>query len=689
MSQAPKSSQMPVTAFRETIDRGLVAHRAGRLEDAIVAYRAALSLQADDAEATSLLGLAIAQCGRGAEGVELLRRAALRGQDQAGLLFNLAEGLTLAGQPDDALSTLRQVMELQPDSAAAWSRSAEIHAQRGQLSEATHCWAEAMEIDPRAIRPIVKLAELALQHGDPDKAIALLEIGLSQHPAQEEMLGVLCEALAARRDWSRLAATARAWADARPQRPEPWKHLSRAAFEFGRHADAVQAYSNFLLHGRHDTSDLATYAGLCLHAHDFAAAEAALTAAEEVDANHPEVLARRALLHMYRGRFAAALEAAQRCLERQPGDVYVLSTVSRLQQGTLDAAQLARLSVIAERTDAPLDLRIPAAFAIAHAQDAASRFEEAFAAYARAHALSTARDETENRRYDRAGQEERTRRLRELFATAEPAASAPRQPGGTARRPVFIVGLPRTGSTLVESVLGAHPRVHACGERGAMQRLLGEYLARAAESQGPGELVLGKWAEAYLAEPAAAAACDFVTDKQPLNFFAIGLIMRLFPDALVLHLRRDPLETLFSIWRQEFAKSWAFTHRFEDLAHYYVEYMRLMAHWEQLFPGRLISLRYEQIVADFPQSAQQLLAACGLDWSAEVLDYARSERPIATFSTVSVRDPVSLRNGRVARYGDLLQPLVDALRQAGVDPQSGELLPGGVVPGGVLPGGLP
>jgi tetratricopeptide (TPR) repeat protein len=684
---------MSSTAFRETLDRALAAHRAGRLEDALAGYRAAQSLRPDDPEAASLTGLALVQSGRTAEGLPLLERAAELAPADPGVRFNLGEGCVYAGASDRALEVFRQVLELKPGFVAAWSRIGDLEAQRGNDAGAAHAWSEALEVDPAAVHPTARLAELALRYGDSDKAISLLEIGLSQHPTHDRLLGVLCEVLAARREWGRLGTTARAWADARPELPDPWKQLSRAAFELGRANDAVQGYSNYLMRGRHDATDLAAYASLCLHALDFDAAEAALVAAEELDAQHPEVLARRALLHMYRGRFDAAAEAAQRCLERQPDNVAVYTVLSRLRQGRLDEAQLGRLHAIAARTDAPFDYRIPAAFAVAHAADARAiadapaadervadqRMEDvaaAFAAYTHAHDLALARDVAEDRRYDREGQAQRTRRLRELFPgvlapDAHAAVSLP--PSPVPRRPVFIVGMPRSGTTLVEAVLGAHPRVHACGERGAMPRILGNHLALADEGRAPDAARLAQWAAAYLAEPAAPEGRDVLTDKQPLNFGAVGLIAQLFPDAVILHLRRDPLETLLSIWRQEFAKSWAFTHRLEDLGHYYGEYARLMAHWEQAFPGRIVTLRYEDIASDLGAAAPRLLEACGLDWDPQVLDYASLERPIATFSTVDARGPVSVRRGRAARYIAHLGPLVDALRAAGVDPATGEL----------------
>ena len=664
---------MSTAGFQSTLDRGAAAHRTGRLEDAVAAYRAALELKPNDPEATSLLGLAICQSGRASDGLPLLRKAASRAPDQAGLVFNLAEGLALSGDSQGALENFKKVIELRPNSAAAWSRCGELEHQRGNAAAATLAWAEALEIDPSAVRPVLMLAEMAMRHGNTDKAISLLEVGLSLHPTHEELLDMLCEVLGARRDWTKLATTARAWADGQPQLAAPWKHLSRAAFEFGRYADAVEGYSNYLMRGKHGVSDLAAYAGLCLHAHDFEAAEAALIAAEEIESGHPDVLTRRALMLLYRGQFEAAKEAVLRCLEAQPENVYAYSILSRLQQGRLETSQLGLLEAIASRTDAPFDLRIPAAFSVAHAHDARHDIDAAFSAYQNVHAMALERDKAEGRSYDREGQEQRTHKLMTLFPVGAPLGAINQDFRKTLpRRPIFILGLPRTGSTLVEGVLGAHPRVQACGERGGMQRLLGNYLALVDDNRSPTEDLLTKWATAYLAEPKAPPDRDVLTDKQPLNFYAIGLILKLFPDAVILHLRRNPLETLLSIWRQEFGKSWAFTHRFEDLAHYYREYMNLMAHWDRAFPGRVITLRYETIAGQFDDAAKHLLELCDLDWRPEVLDFARNDRLITTFSAVDVRDPVEVRNGRANRYRGKLEPLVAALRDVGIDPDTGD-----------------
>ena len=166
-----------------------------------------------------------------------------------------------------------------------------------------------------------------------------------------------------------------------------------------------------------------------------------------------------------------------------------------------------------------------------------------------------------------------------------------------------------------------------------------------------------------------------MTDKHPLNFEAAGLIARLLPDAAIIHVRRDPLETCLSIYRQEFNKHWTFAHRLADIGHHYGQYARLVAHWERTLPGQFTTFQYEDFVATFERAAPELVAACGLEWEVQCLEFQRTPRVIATFSTVQARDPVRSGNGRAKLYAKYLGPLVSALESAGVDLQTGAAIP--------------
>jgi tetratricopeptide (TPR) repeat protein len=649
----------------QALDRGLRAQSARDFAAAEQAYREALSIAPNDPETNSLLGLVFAQAGRLEEGVALLQRAVELDPDESALQMNLAGGLAEAQRWRDAQQVLLALIERWPVQGPAWTRLGDACLALDEREAALMAWRRAHELDVDAVEPARKLATLARETGQREEAIAVLEQTLSLRPTEPALLAVLCDLLVDQRAWGRLQATAQAWAGGERNEPLPWYFIAQSLFEQGRHREAVQAFANYLSLGAHGVADLAAFAGLCLHAHDYAGAEAALAAAREIDAHHPEVLAKSALLYMYFGRFEQAKEACLACLEREPLHVPVHTLLSRLSQGALSTESLQRMEQVTTNTLAPFDLRIPAAFAVAHAFDAMDDIDSAFAAYVRAHELSAERDRLEGRAYDRALVEARTRRLMEIDWGAPLTGAAGES------RPIFIVGMPRSGTTLIEAMLGAHPQVQANGELLGMQALLAQFETEDRAGRHIDAGGLQAMAAHYRAELPQAMGKSHVTDKHPLNFLAVGLILTLFPNAVILHARRDPLETGLSIFRQEFSKRWAFTHQLEDIAHFYAEYVTLMNHWEQRFPGRIITVQYEDFAGSFAEAAPSLVQACGLPWDSRCLDFAGAPQAIATFSTVEVRRPVSVRRGRAERYAAHLEPLRRALLAAGVDLQTG------------------
>ncbi len=306
---------------------------------------------------------------------------------------------------------------------------------------------------------------------------------------------------------------------------------------------------------------------------------------------------------------------------------------------------------------------------MADAHDARGESDIAFAAYDGAHRYAMERDAYEKRSYNRAEDVARMQGIVESSARLPEITSAANAP-----RPIFIVGMPRSGTTLIEGVLGAHSRVFACGDRPAMRRIL-RSLSEAEQSEpGAQERTLQDWVKFYFRDlPENLRGADHITDKHPRNFEAIGLIARMLPNAVIVHVRRNPIETCFSIYRQEFNKHWTLTHRLADIADYYARYARLMAHWERVLPGRIVTIQYEDFVADFASAAPRLVQACSLEWEPQCLEFQKSPRAIVTFSTVQARSAVALGNGRAQRYEKHLRPLVAALGATGIDLQTGAM----------------
>lgn len=650
------------------LERGVAAHRAGRIAEALVEYQAALAGAPEDAEIASLTGLALVHSGRATEALALLDQAVAAEPAQAGFRFNLVEGLIAARALDRAQRELDRLLADHPQSPQLLDRQGDIAMLRSDPEGAARAWQQVLGVGPR-LAPGLKLARLQIALSHPDAADKTCKLMETHFSGDADVRALRRDLLVARRDWAALETFASAWLRSAPQQTDAWRALARAAFEQGRHLEAVAAFRRAIETTAASADDLASLAGLQLHALDFDAAAATLERVTALAPEHAGALSRQALLHLYYGRFDAAADCCRRSLARDPENVLAYSTLSRVQHGQLQDGDLAVLGRIAREPTAALDARIPAAFLVAHAADARGEIDAAFAAYEAAQSLMRERDAQEGRQYEASTSEARFERLARLPATDASAAI----PDTPAPRPVFILGMPRSGTTLVECVLGAHSRVAACGERLAMRQLLRAALALDPAAGAVTAQRLRAWAAAYLRELPDLRGADHFTDKNPLNFEAVGLIARLFPQAAIIHVRRNPVETGLSIYRQEFGKPWSFARRLQDIGHFYGLQARLMHHWDRRLPGRIVTVQYEDFAADLERGARQLLEAVGLPWEPGCLEFQRAGRAIATFSAVEAREPVVVRAGRAIRYNRHLAPLIAALTAAGIDLATGAL----------------
>jgi tetratricopeptide (TPR) repeat protein len=244
--------------------------------------------------------------------------------------------------------------------------------------------------------------------------------------------------------------------------------------------------------------------------------------------------------------------------------------------------------------------------------------------------------------------------------------------GSDSVEPIFILGMPRTGTTLVERILGSHSEVHAAGELDnfgrEMMRLLGQKedkqeLAAASATLDPQAL-----GDAYVAStrPMTGHTPRFI-DKLPFNFLYAGLIHRALPQAKIIHLTRHPMATCYAIYKQLFRDAYPFSYSLEDLGRYYVAYHQLMAHWREVMPGVIYDLPYEQVVADTEGEARKLLEHCDLQWQAQCLRFYENQQASTTASAAQVRRPIySSSLERWRSYRDELAPLAAILNTAGI-----------------------
>jgi hypothetical protein len=262
-------------------------------------------------------------------------------------------------------------------------------------------------------------------------------------------------------------------------------------------------------------------------------------------------------------------------------------------------------------------------------------------------------------RYDPA---EMTERVTGILAAFDAEALAGLVSGGTdSDRPVFVVGMPRSGTSLTEQILASHPRVFGAGE------LLYWIFAADAERRAAPErraAAIAELGRAYLDGLAAQAPdASRVIDKLPVNFRHIGLIHAALPGARFIHLERDALDTCLSIYFQGFSAAHPYATDFGDLAHYYRQYRRLMAHWRAVLPaGTLLDVRYEDLVGDPEALSRRMLTHIALPWDPRCLEFHSNDRPVLTASNWQVRQPIGRGSiGRWRRYERFIGPLREAL----------------------------
>ena len=242
--------------------------------------------------------------------------------------------------------------------------------------------------------------------------------------------------------------------------------------------------------------------------------------------------------------------------------------------------------------------------------------------------------------------------------------------------PIFIVGMPRSGTSLVEQILSAHPEVHGGGERGDLDRIArrvqqvtGSRLRypRCAAELGAGNTAT--LAREYLASgPRTEADERRVTDKLPANFLHLGFIAQLLPNAALVHCRRDPRDVALSILAQQFAEGHVWAYDFSDIAAFSAAHQRLMAHWRAVLPRPFFEVQYEALVRDPEPACRRLLEHCGLEWDPRCLDFHRHRRVVATASNWQVRQPLYRRSaGRWRHYAPHLPELLASLERAGVE----------------------
>ena len=611
-----------------------------------------------------LLGASHTARGEADRATEILVPLAQAQPNSPAVQLELGLALGRAGRTADAIAALRRALALKPELPRAWLALGDHLTAMGDIEGADAAYAAHVRHSVRD--PQLMQAAAALHDNRLPQAEALLRAHLRQLPtdvAALRMLGELSARLGRQEDAESLLERCLELA---PGFHAARQHYAMVLHRGNRPAEALAEVDRLLAIEPRNPAWRNLKAVILCRTGEYPPAielyEALL--AEYPDQSRVWLSYGHALKTA--GHTARAVEAYRRAIALEPGFGDAWWSLANLKTVRFDDADIAAMRAQLARADLADEHRLHLDFALGKALEDAAQYEASFAHYAAGNALRVAR--VPYRAEDTSARTERAIRLytREFFA-------ARAGQGCPAPDPIFIVGMPRAGSTLLEQILSSHSQVE-----GTMELPEITSLARMLRQQGEDgmetpyhDVLAGLDAAALRALGAQyiertrihrKAGAPFFIDKMPNNFAHIGLIQLALPNAKIIDARRHPLACGFSMFKQQFARGQNFAYRLEDIGRYYRDYVALMAHFDAVLPGRIHRVFYEEMVADTEAQVRALLAYCGLPFEEACLRFFENDRPVRTASSEQVRRPI-YREGvdHWKHYEPWLGPLREAL----------------------------
>jgi tetratricopeptide (TPR) repeat protein len=643
--------------MRAAYSAALAALRTGRAESA---ERQLLAIQAaapGEVNSLRLLGLALLAQGKLEPAVEALERAVAAAPDFPHARTDLARAYREAGRLGAARQELQRVLKQAPALDSAWLAYGDVLVDLEKFADARFAFEQARRLDPHCDRIEKATAEFLAENRQSAESIfrdilksdashvaalcglAALALGAGNTPDSERLLrhalkqtahsplarrglghtllaaGRLPEAEAAIRELLRVE----------PENPQNWVALGSVYTRLLRQKDALAAYE------------------------------------EAARLNPHQVRLRLSIGHIHKtlGQRAQCEQAYHESLRLDPGCGEAYWCLADLKTYKFADTEIASIHELLAGSSADASNKAHLHFALGRALEQRLQYADAFAHYAAGNVLRRGASP-----FDIVKFETKSKRVAACFDTA--FIRERRGAGTPDPSPIFIVGLPRSGSTLIEQILASHSLVEGTMELPNIVTLVRELDHRDARGDGYPESVRAESPESlaglgrrYLDEtrPIRTGRPHFI-DKMPNNFSHVGLIHAILPQATIVDVRRHPMDSCFSTYKQHFAEGQSFSYDLDDLGRYYRCYLALMDHWDEVLPGKILHLQYEELIRDPEALIRRLLAHCGLPFEDACLSFHETQRPVRTASSEQVRQPLYASGvGYWKNFAKELEPL--------------------------------
>ena len=639
----------------------------GQLHESEQFYEHILTKDGDRFDALYQLGLIRLQQNKFADAEVLLGRAVKINKLAADAQHHLANALAGLGRFDEAAAHYRKALNLSPHDPGVHNNFGYLLQRLGRHKTAAEHYRKALSINPNYPEALTNLGNTLQSLDRTEEAIEKYRAALELRPEFAEAYNNLASALGASHLHEEAIEACHKALALTPNSPVPFINLANSLGALGRPYEALTYYQRAI---EIDPTNAETYARagfILFHCGRIQDAIAYSEKAIGIDPDH--VSARNCLGFALRavGRVEEAIGLFKETIAAAPRTAaafyYNLATSKRISASDPDFAAMRRAAK--DIGSFKLEDQIGLYFALGKAYADVGDHPRAFQQLLKGNALK--RREFVN--YDPAKILLHCERIKATFSAdllREKAGA-----GNPSPVPVFIIGMPRSGTSLVEQILASHPKVFGAGERFEL-----DDLARAIRGKNGTEFpeaVAGMSSEELnalgtnyvTAMRSLAPDAERIVDKMPSNFVNAGLAQLALPNARIIHTCRDPRDTAVSCFSILFAMGHAYSYDLRELGQYVRDYQQLMEHWRQVLPkGTMIEVQYEELVGSLEPEAKRIIEFCGLEWDDACLSFYRTERPVRTASVIQVRQPIYSNSvGRWRSYEEELQPFLSALEQ--------------------------
>jgi tetratricopeptide (TPR) repeat protein len=594
----------------------------GKLDEAITAYQQVVQLNPGSAGSYFNLGVAQQEKGLLDEAIESYSRAIALDSNLGDAYFNMGAAYAEQQKPVDAAACYRNALRCDPQHEEALIGLGDALRNQGALEDAAAYLQEALALNPSSFKANIVLGNLLRDNDEMDKAVAAFRQALVIDPRSKEAHNNLGLALSHTQERMKEAIS---------------------AYERAIEIDPGFKEAHFNLGRAREKEGLLD------------AASSALERAVDIDPEYVEALHQLGVISNEQGDRDKALAYCRKALSIDPEHSWTHLLIAKTKKHKEHDPEIAAMEKLYGREGNSSEQNRNYAFGLAKVYEDLGEYETAFGYMSEGNRLARAAFE-----YFVGRDKDYFDAVKELFdeklLNMSPVSGIPD------KTPFFIVGMPRSGTSLTEQILASHPQVCGGGELlylDVILKQLSDSESRPYALDLTDDAVCSRIGSEYIRRIRDHdASASHIINKLPGNFLHIGYIRKALPNAKIIHCRRDPMDNCLSILKHDFKDVISFAYDMEELGRYYLLYEDLMRHWHEAMPGVIYDIQYEELVADQEQQTRRLLEFCGLPWDDACLSFYKTERRVATASFIQVRQPIYNDSVQLwKRYESQLEPL--------------------------------